>query len=51
MDERKNILKEFKMKIGGGGSLIEGIIELQGAHADVVIKDLKSKGYSQTVKR
>lgn len=50
MDERKKILKDMKKKIGGGGSLIDGIIELQGAHSDVVMKNLKSKGYSQTKK-
>jgi translation initiation factor 1 (eIF-1/SUI1) len=51
MDERKKILKEIKKKIGGGGSLIQGIVELQGSHADVVLKTLKSKGYVQAAKQ
>lgn len=51
MDERKTIAKELKKKIGGGGSLIEGVIELQGFHSDTVIAILKAKGYSQTAKR
>ena len=51
MDERKSILKELKKKIGGGGSLIEGVIELQGNHADVVLSNLKSKGYVQAKKK
>lgn len=51
MDERKSILKDLKKKIGGGGTLVEGIIELQGSHSDFVVQHLKSKGYTQTVKR
>ena len=51
MDERKKILKDIKQKIGGGGALIDGIIEVQGAHSDVVIKMLTAKGYTKTKKR
>ena len=51
MNERKGILKDLKKKIGGGGSLIEGVIELQGSHADVVLSNLKSKGFIQAKKQ
>jgi len=51
MDERKKVLKDIKQKIGGGGALIDGIIEVQGAHSDVVIKMLTAKGYTKTKKR
>ena len=51
MDERKKITKELKRKIGGGGTLIDGIVELQGSHTEVVIKHLKSKGFTQIKKQ
>jgi translation initiation factor 1 (eIF-1/SUI1) len=51
MEERKKLLKEIKKRIGGGGSLIEGIVEVQGSHSDVVLKTLKSKGYTQAAKK
>jgi translation initiation factor 1 len=47
MSDRKTLLKEMKAKLGGGGTLVDGVLELQGSHADKVLEILKSKGYSQ----
>lgn len=44
--ERKVLLKEMKSKLGGGGALVEGVLELQGSHAEKILEYLKSKGYS-----
>lgn len=45
MDERKKILKEMKGKLGGGGTLVEGVLELQGSHADKILVLMKKKGF------
>ena len=47
MKDRKVLLKEMKGKLGGGGALVDGVLEIQGSHADKVLDILKSKGYSQ----
>jgi translation initiation factor 1 len=44
--DRKALLKEIKSKLGGGGALVDGVMELQGSHSDKVLEILKSKGYS-----
>lgn len=48
--ERKVLLKEMKTMLGGGGALVEGVLELQGSHSDKVLEYLKSKGYSSAKK-
>mmetsp|Transcript_26933 Transcript_26933/g.39878 ORF Transcript_26933/g.39878 Transcript_26933/m.39878 type:complete len:203 (-) Transcript_26933:24-632(-) len=47
MDNRKTLLKEMKSKLGGGGSMIEGVLELQGAHGDKILELLIKKGYAK----
>jgi len=47
MDERKEILKGLKKKVGGGGTMVEGIIEIQGSHSEVVMKNLLEEGFVQ----
>jgi len=37
------LVKEMKQRIGGGGSLKDGVVILQGDHCDTVIKLLKEK--------
>ena len=44
--ERKVLLKEMKSKLGGGGALVEGVLELQGSHSEKILEYLKSKGFS-----
>ena len=48
--ERKVLLKEMKTMLGGGGALVEGVLELQGAHSDKVVEYLKSKGFANVKK-
>jgi len=48
-DELKKLAKELKQKCGTGGTLKDGVIEIQGDHRDVLIEMLKAKGW--TVKR
>ena len=47
--ELKKLAKELKQKCGTGGTLKDGVIEIQGDHRDVLIDLLKAKGW--TVKR
>ena len=46
MKDRKVLLKEMKAKRGGGGTVVDGVLELQGSHTDRVLEMLKKKGYS-----
>ena len=48
-DELKKLAKELKQKCGTGGTLKDGVIEIQGDHRDTLIEMLKGRGW--TVKR
>lgn len=50
MDDRKKLLKEMKRSIGVGGTLVEGVLEIQGPHADKALEILQKKGYSKAKK-
>ena len=41
------MLKELKKKVGGGGTLVQGVLEIQGSHGIKVLDYLKTKGYLQ----
>lgn len=45
MDDRNKLLKEIKSKVGGGGTLVDGVLELQGDHADKILQVLQKKNY------
>jgi len=45
MDELKGLAKELKQKCGTGGTLKDGVIEIQGDHRDNLIELLKAKGW------
>jgi len=47
MKDRKVLLKEIKGKLGGGGTLVDGVLECQGSHAQEILAILKLKGYTQ----
>lgn len=44
-DELKDLARELKQKCGTGGTLKEGVIEIQGDHRDTLIDLLKAKGW------
>jgi translation initiation factor 1 (eIF-1/SUI1) len=46
MSDRKELLREMKAKLGGGGTLVDGVLELQGSHAEKVLEMMKTKGFT-----
>ena len=50
MDDRKTMLKEMKRAFGVGGTMVDGVLEIQGAYAIKAIQVLKQKGYSKARK-
>ncbi|MEY4701990.1 MAG: translation initiation factor-related protein YciH [Pseudomonadota bacterium] len=43
-DEIKALLSELKRRLGGGGAVKDGVIELQGDHCESVIEELGKRG-------
>ena len=50
LEERKKLLKEIKNKVGGGGTIVDGVLEIQGSHTTIVYEFLVSKGYNNIKK-
>lgn len=48
-DGLKDLAKELKQRLGTGGAVKNGVIEIQGDHRDVLVEELAARGY--TVKR
>ena len=44
-DELKKLTAELKRRCGCGGSLKEGTIEIQGNEVDVIIEELRKRGF------
>jgi translation initiation factor 1 len=45
-DELKQLAAELKRLCGSGGSLKEGVIEIQGDHGDTLLAELRARGYT-----
>ncbi len=45
----EKLAKQFKQQCGTGGTVKNGVIEIQGDHRDLLVKELSARGY--TVKR
>jgi translation initiation factor 1 len=43
--ELKLLARELKIQCGSGGTVREGIIEIQGDHRDKLMAELKTRGY------
>lgn len=43
--ELKDLAKLLKQKCGSGGTIKDGTIEVQGDHRDLLVAELKSKGW------
>jgi len=48
-DALRALAAELKRRCGSGGSVSEGVIEIQGDHRDVLVAELEARGY--TVRR
>lgn len=45
-DELKTLMQALKKRCGSGGSLKEGIIEIQGDHRETLRAELEKRGYT-----
>jgi translation initiation factor 1 len=43
--ELKILAKQLKMKCGAGGTVINGVIEIQGDHREALVKALIASGF------
>jgi translation initiation factor 1 len=41
----KTLASELKRQVGSGGAVKDGVIEIQGDHREVLLEDLKKRGY------
>ena len=44
-DELRQLAKDLKQKCGSGGTVKEGTVEIQGEHRDLLVEELKKRGY------
>ena len=44
-DELMKLAKQLKQKLGTGGTVKDGVIEIQGDHRDALVEELKEQGF------
>lgn len=44
-DEMRSLATELKRQCGSGGTLKDGVIEIQGEHRDTLVAALEERGY------
>ncbi|TDI33193.1 MAG: hypothetical protein E2P03_05255 [Acidobacteria bacterium] len=44
--EIKNLARQFKQKCGSGGTVKDGVIEIQGDHRDMLVELLTAMGWN-----
>ena len=49
LDKLQDLARELKQKCGSGGTVKDGVIEIQGDHRDLVVAELRTKGYAVTL--
>ena len=50
IEDKKTLLKALKNAVAGGGSISDsGGLEVQGEHAETVVKILKAQGFTQVL--
>jgi translation initiation factor 1 len=42
----RTLLTELKRQCGAGGSLQDGVIEIQGDHRTTILEELKKRGFT-----
>jgi len=45
-DDLKALAGDLKRRCGSGGSVVDGVIEIQGDHRDTLVPELESRGYT-----
>jgi len=45
-EELKELAQQLKKKCGSGGTIKDGVIEIQGDHRDLLIAELQKQGWS-----
>jgi translation initiation factor 1 len=48
-DELKNLTTQLKRRCGTGGSVKDGVIIIQGDHRDILITELKARGFKAKI--
>lgn len=44
--ELKALCKELKKRCGSGGTVKDGVIEIQGEHRDVLVEEMRKRGFA-----